>query len=85
MLGELLTCTAGDYCPRCGRDASRYGLVAGACAACQPEEIHFDGIARTGFTRRSAADDPGLQARPEEFARMLAALADAALRAALLQ
>jgi competence protein ComFC len=46
--GELLTCTAGDYCPRCGRDASKYGLVAGACAACQNEETHFDGIARAG-------------------------------------
>jgi len=45
---ELLTCTAGDYCPRCGRDASRYGLVAGACGACPPEEFHFDGIARVG-------------------------------------
>ena len=45
---ELLTCTAGDYCPRCGRDASKYGLVAGACGACRHEEIHFDGIARAG-------------------------------------
>jgi ComF family protein len=45
---ELLTCTAGDYCPRCGRDASKYGLVAGACGACRHEEIHFDGLARAG-------------------------------------
>jgi ComF family protein len=45
----LLTCTAGEYCPRCGRDASRYGLVAGACPACQAVEIHFDGIARAGI------------------------------------
>ncbi len=45
---ELLTCTAGDYCPRCGRDASRYGLVAGACAACRQELLRFDGIARVG-------------------------------------
>ena len=45
---QLLTCTAGEYCPRCGRDASRYGLVAGACPACQGVEVHFDGIARTG-------------------------------------
>lgn len=44
----LLTCTAGDYCPRCGRDASPYGLVAGACAACRSEELHFDRIARAG-------------------------------------
>jgi competence protein ComFC len=45
---QLLTCTAGDYCPRCGRDASPYGLVAGACGACGPEEFHFDRIARAG-------------------------------------
>ena len=45
---QLLTCTAGDYCPRCGRDATRYGLVAGTCPACQGLDIHFDGIARVG-------------------------------------
>jgi len=45
---QLLTCTAGEYCPRCGRDASRYGLVAGACPACQGVEVHFDAIARAG-------------------------------------
>lgn len=45
---QLMTCTAGDYCPRCGRDASRYGLVAGTCPACQGTELHFDGIARVG-------------------------------------
>jgi ComF family protein len=45
---ELLTCTGGDYCPRCGRDASKYGLVAGACGACRHEEVHFDGLARAG-------------------------------------
>lgn len=46
---QLLACTAGDYCPRCGRDASRYGLVAGTCPACQGTEVHFDGIARVGL------------------------------------
>jgi ComF family protein len=45
---QLLTCTAGEYCPRCGRDASRYGLVAGACPSCQGTPLHFDGIARAG-------------------------------------
>ena len=45
---QLLTCIAGEYCPRCGRDASRYGLLAGACPACQGQELHFDGIARAG-------------------------------------
>lgn len=45
---EVLFCTAGDYCPRCGRDASRYGLLAGACPDCQHREFHFDQIARSG-------------------------------------
>ncbi len=45
---QLLTGTAGEHCPRCGRDASRYGLVNGACPACQAEDIQFDGIARAG-------------------------------------
>ena len=45
---QLLTCTAGEYCRRCGRDASRYGIIAGACPACQGTELHFDTIARAG-------------------------------------
>jgi len=45
---ELRFCTAGDYCPRCGRDATRYGLVKGICPDCQGKEIHFDQIARGG-------------------------------------
>ena len=45
---ELLECTGGDYCPRCGRDASRYGVVAGACPNCQGREFFFDAIARAG-------------------------------------
>jgi competence protein ComFC len=46
--GELAGCTGDDYCRRCGREASRYGIVAGACPDCQGVEIHFDGIARVG-------------------------------------
>jgi competence protein ComFC len=45
---ELLFCTAGDYCRRCGRDVSRYAIVDGVCPICQGEEIYFDGIARGG-------------------------------------
>jgi ComF family protein len=45
---ELLFCTAGDYCQRCGRDASKFAVVDGACPNCQGEQIHFDGIARSG-------------------------------------
>lgn len=46
--GELLACTGGDYCRRCGRDVSKYGLVEGACPDCQGKEIYFDEIARSG-------------------------------------
>lgn len=45
---ELLFCAGGDYCPRCGRDASRFGLLRGVCPDCQGREIHFDSIARSG-------------------------------------
>ena len=46
--GELMSCAGGDYCRRCGRDVSKYGLVGGACGDCQGKEIHFDEIARSG-------------------------------------
>jgi len=78
---QLITCTAGDYCPRCGRDASRYGLVAGACAACQAEEFHFDGIARAGVYH-DALQQMILAFKHDrsELASVLAPLADAALQ-----
>ena len=50
---ELLACTGGDYCPRCGRDASRFALVEGACPDCQGKEFHFDKIARGGVYAQS--------------------------------
>lgn len=50
---QLLVCTAGDYCPRCGRDASKYALVGGVCPDCQGREIHFDAIARSGVYGQS--------------------------------
>jgi competence protein ComFC len=46
---ELLFCTAGDYCRRCGRDVSKYAVVGGVCPNCQGEQIHFDSIARSGI------------------------------------
>jgi ComF family protein len=45
---ELLFCTAGDYCRRCGRDASKYAIVDGDCPDCQGKQIYFDRIARSG-------------------------------------
>jgi ComF family protein len=78
---ELLTCTAGDYCPRCGRDASRYGLVGSGCAACQTDEIHFDGIARAGVYA-DALQHLILACKHDrsELADTLALLAEAALQ-----
>lgn len=78
---ELLTCTAGDYCPRCGRDASRYGLVGGACGACRTEEIDFDGIARAGVYG-DALQRMILAFKHDhsELASVLAPLAEAALQ-----
>lgn len=46
--GRLLQCCAADYCPRCGRDASKYGLLDGRCPDCLSKKIHFDRIARAG-------------------------------------
>ena len=46
---KLLTCTGDDYCRRCGRDAGKFGMLAGACPDCQGKEILFDSIARTGI------------------------------------
>jgi len=46
---ELRGCTGGDYCPRCGKDASRYAILEGVCPDCQGKEIHFDQIVRGGF------------------------------------
>ena len=45
---KLLACTSGDYCPRCGRDVSRYALFEGLCPDCQGKKIYFDQIARSG-------------------------------------
>ena len=49
--GELLGCTGGDYCRRCGRNVSRFAVVEGACPDCQGREIYFDQISRSGVYR----------------------------------
>jgi competence protein ComFC len=78
---QLRTCTAGDYCPRCGRDASRYGLVAGACGACGPEEFHFDRIARAGVYGEALQQMIlAFKHDRSELAAVLGPLADAALQ-----
>lgn len=51
--GELQNCAGADYCPRCGRDVSRYALLEEACPDCREKEIHFDRIARCGVYAQS--------------------------------
>jgi len=51
--GQLLFCTGGDYCRRCGRDVSRFALVEGACPDCQGKGIYFDEIARGGVYKEA--------------------------------
>jgi predicted amidophosphoribosyltransferase len=45
---QLLHCSCGDYCPRCGKNVSKFAIVGGACPDCQGREIHCDGITRSG-------------------------------------
>jgi competence protein ComFC len=46
--GEIFSSVGSDYCSRCGRDASLYARIDGACPNCRDEQIHFDGIVRCG-------------------------------------
>ncbi|MBN1805094.1 MAG: ComF family protein [Sedimentisphaerales bacterium] len=46
---EILLCSGGDYCKRCGRDVSKFALLDSGCPDCQSKEFHFDGIARGGI------------------------------------
>ena len=50
---QVLACTGADYCGRCGRDASKFALVEGACPNCQGKKFHFDSIARSGVYREA--------------------------------
>ena len=78
---DLMTCTAGDYCPRCGRDASPFGMVAGACAACRQQQFHFDGIARAGvYMNAMQWIVLGFKHDRTDLASVLAPLADAELQ-----
>jgi len=45
---QLAQNVAGDYCRRCGRSVSPFGIINGRCGACQEEEFAFDGIVRAG-------------------------------------
>lgn len=45
---KLSKSVASDYCRRCGRDVSPFGIVDGCCGGCRDEKYHYDGIARVG-------------------------------------
>jgi competence protein ComFC len=47
--GKVASVCTPDYCHRCGRDVSRYGVYKNSCPNCQSEEIYFDAIARAGI------------------------------------
>lgn len=50
---EILVCSGGDYCRRCGRDVSKFALLESGCPDCQGKEFHFDGIARSGIYKEA--------------------------------
>lgn len=80
--GELLECTGGDYCRRCGKEAGGYAMLEEVCSDCRGKEIHFDRIARAGVYAKA------LQkmilafklADKTELNKSLGFLADSALR-----
>ncbi len=46
---ELSAAVGSDYCRRCGRAVTRYGLVANRCGGCLEEALEYDGLCRAGF------------------------------------
>jgi len=38
----------GDYCRRCGKDATPYAILNGTCPDCQDKDFYFDQIIRAG-------------------------------------
>jgi competence protein ComFC len=78
---KLRACTGGDYCPRCGKDTSVYGLLDGVCPDCQGRDFHFDRIARVGIYE-DALDKIVLDFKHghTELDNKLGSLADSALQ-----
>jgi len=80
--GELMLCTGGDYCPRCGTDAGKYAILPTGCPKCQDRKFYFDAIARGGVyqgaLRRMILSFKS--ADRTELDRLLAFLADSALQ-----
>lgn len=53
---SLLACLGGDYCERCGKEASKYGQLESGCPNCNETEIHFDNITRAGLYESTLRD-----------------------------
>jgi ComF family protein len=78
---QLLACTAGYYCRRCGRDASQAAMLEGVCPDCQGRELHFDNIARAGVYNKTLQKMIlSFKHGRTELASMLGFLADSALQ-----
>ncbi|MHC4231196.1 MAG: ComF family protein [Planctomycetota bacterium] len=45
---DLSRVVSTDYCRRCGRDVSIYGIVQGKCGQCQDFQFEYDGVIRVG-------------------------------------
>lgn len=45
---DLSKAVSGDYCRRCGRDVSPFGIVLGKCGFCQDQQFDYDGLVRVG-------------------------------------
>ena len=45
---DLSKAVSADYCRRCGRDVSAYGIVQGRCGHCQDLQLEYDGVIRVG-------------------------------------
>jgi len=79
--GELLSCSGADYCPRCGRDVSKFALLGGACPDCQGSHIHFDRMARSGvYTDALSKMTLAFKKGRTELDVILGFLADSALQ-----
>lgn len=46
---QILQATAGQYCPRCGRDISQFAILNNKCPMCTNEKFYFDKIIRCGI------------------------------------
>ena len=45
---NLSKAVSADYCRRCGRDVSVYGVVLGKCGHCLDIDLEYDGVVRVG-------------------------------------